>query len=673
MNKLYRFLSFFAAVVLIMTSLPLTGSASGSAGTDGVFLFGAYPQSEVKDPDLLSALNHTALQWKSCGCYCGTGKWNDGNMRASDYMQYADAAYNGSTYRAVRIDAYRPYFTGFETSAAGGTYQDNNGYECGKTYWFRYEPLKWRIADERTGFAICESIVDAQPFQNKIFYNGREYFADDRYYDFSNYYVVSDIRKMLNNDFLNCAFSAEEKDNLDVCFMDDLWAPFADKVFLPSVNEVKDFPQRIASGTDYAKCQGLFTDGGNAYWYLRTPGDTCYTAVCVSVDGSVYGHDYYCNRYPFFTFFTGTGIRPAIRIKDLHADSVISAEDTSARPQAPEQAALPALSRIGHFFKNVFRIAGYFLAPARGETADAAVTIRRGINMPCMESGFPRDYIMEEETFENVQSKGFDAIRLPVNFGWMLDHDGRLNESAMYNLDAVLNLALDTGLTVLLDLHGWSELNADPGAQNAERLISIWEQVAQRYAAYSDALWFEIYNEPNNDSGKMSDLRWNYIQLSAVAAIRKTDADRMIVLSPMDYNSAYKLSSMPVKRSDKHIAADVHDYAPMEFTHQGAEWLDETFQKAVPFSQDMLNDFEQPLIAADRVRLQKGIPVIVGEFGVYEKLVSEADVSRFLTGAVALMKQHNLPWCYWEYNAGFGAYDYSEKEWKPFVTDALLQ
>ena len=97
---------------------------------------------------------------------------------------------------------------------------------------------------------------------------------------------------MLNNDFLNCAFSTEEKDNLDVCFMDDLWAPFADKVFLPSVNEVKDFPQRIASVTDYAKCQGLFTDGGNAYWYLRTPGDTCYTAVCVSVDGSVYGHDY---------------------------------------------------------------------------------------------------------------------------------------------------------------------------------------------------------------------------------------------------------------------------------------------------------------------------------------------------------------------------------------------
>ena len=675
MKNKYKLLSFFIVIAIIITSLPLASSAAETTESDDVFLFGSYPQSEVIDSELLSVLNGIELQWKSYDYYCGTGKWNDGKMHTADYMQYADVNFDGNKYRAVKFDSYRPYFTGFESTTVGDTYQDNNGYECGKIYWFIYEPLKWRVVDEKSGYAICDSIIDSQPFQNMIYYNGWQYFSDYQYYDCSNYYVVSSIRNMLNNEFLNCAFTAEEKANLEYNYIDDLWAPFEDRVFLPSVNEVKNSQnqERVAAGTDYAKCQGLFVDGGNSYWYLRTPGDNSYTAVCVSADGSLYGHDFYCNRYPFFTYFTGTGIRPAIKIKNLNADSVTFTQNTSALLEVPELVGLSVPSLIKNFFKNVFSIIEYFLTPAYDENTDIGFNVNRGINMPCMESGFARDYIMEKETFENVRNKGFDFIRLPVNFGWMLDFDGRLNESAMRNLDTVLESALDSGLTVLLDLHGWSDFTKNPDAQNTQRLISIWEQVAERYADYSDKLWFEIYNEPNNDSGKISDAKWNYIQLSAVAAIRKIDEDRVICLSPMNFNSAHKLSSMLVKRSDKHIVADVHNYAPMRFTHQGAEWMDDSYKEKIPFSQDMMNDFEQALIVAEEYQKKTGIKVIIGEFGVYEKQVSEEDVSQFLSGAVVLMKKHNLSWGYWEYNAGFGAYDYAKKEWKPFVTDALLQ
>ena len=675
MNNRYRLLSFLVAIAIMITSLPLVSSAAEAIGADDIFLFGSYPQSEVKNDQLLSSLNSIELQWESYDYYCGTGKWNDGKMHIADYMQYADVNLDGNKYRAVRFDSYRPYFSGFESTTDGDTYQDNNGYECGKIYWFSYEPLKWRIVDEKSGYAICDSIIDSQPFQNMIFYNGWEYFADYQYYDWSNYYVVSSIRNMLNNEFLDCAFTAEEKANLEYNYIDDLWAAFEDRVFLPSVNEVKNSQnqERIATGTDYAKCQGLFVDGGNSYWYLRTPGDNCYTAVCVSADGSLYGHDFYCNRYPFFTYFTGTGIRPAIKIKNLNADSVTFTQNTAARPEIPEWAELSVFSLIRNFFKNIFNITDYFIAPACDENTDIALNINRGINMPCMESGFARDYIMEKETFENVRNKGFDFIRLPVNFGWMLDFDGRLNESAMRNLDTVLKLALESDLTVLLDLHGWSDFTENPDAQNIERLISIWEHVAERYADYSKKLCFEILNEPNNDSDKLSDIKWNYIQLSTVAAIRKIDDDRTVVLSPMNWNSAHKLSSMLVNRSDKNIVIDVHNYEPMNFTHQGAEWLDGAYKEKIPFSKDMLDTFEQALTVAEEYQKKTGIKVIVGEFGVYEKQVSEEDVSQFLSGAVKLMKKHNLSWGYWEYNAGFGAFDYAKKEWKPFVADALLQ
>lgn len=676
-----RFLSFIIVIAMMITSLPLNAAAE-THKSDDIILFGSYPQSEVKDSALLTVLNGLSLSWESFKYYCGTGKFNDGQMHPSDYMRYADAAYGGEKYRAVTFDTFRPYFSGFESTAQDNSYQNNNGYECGKVYWFKYEPLKWRIVDGDSGYAVCDSIIDSQPFQNMVFYNGWEYFADYQYYDYSNYYVVSNVRKMLNNEFYNCAFTPEEKANLKTHYMDDLWIDIEDRVFLPSANEMKnkaywqDDASKIAVGTDYAKCQGLYVNGGNSYWYLRSPADNSYTAVCVSTDGTMYSYDYYFNRYSFFTSFTGTGIRPAIKIADINSDTVSFSADAPVQPVAPVEKDFSVCQKIKSFFRNIFGIIGYYLKPSREKNEkalDVIDNIGRGINMPCMESGWARDYILEKETFKNVKNKGFDFIRLPANLACLLDYDRKLNESALNGLDTVLNYALDSGLTVLLDFHGWEDLNNNPSSENIDKLISVWTQVAERYKDYPENLAFEIYNEPNNNSGKMTDAKWNYIQLSAVSAIRKIDSDRIIVLSPMSYNNPSKLSKMSVRRSDKYIIADVHDYSPMEFTHQGAEWIPGVFEEKVAYSEYAANEFKVPLEVAAEYQNRKDIKVVVGEFGVYQRQTEKEDISAFLGDAVDSMKEYGLAWGYWEYNAGFGAYDYSAKEWKPFVTDALLK
>jgi len=292
MAEIKRIFSVIIVIAIILCSLPFTASADSSS-SEKVF-FGSYPQSEVSDIVVLDKLNSMKIQWNSYNYYTGTGIMNDGKMRASDYMRYCDVKLDGEKYRGVIFDTFRPYFTGLQTTANGNSYQDNNGYECNKVYWFKFEPLEWKVVDSSTGYIICESIIDCQPFQNMIFYNGFEYFADYQYYDFSNYYVVSNIRKWLNSDFYNCAFSDNEKNNITINYMDDLWIDINDKVFLPSANEMKNTnywdndASRIATGTDYAKCQGLFADGGNSYWYLRSPADNSYTACAVSTDGTLY-------------------------------------------------------------------------------------------------------------------------------------------------------------------------------------------------------------------------------------------------------------------------------------------------------------------------------------------------------------------------------------------------
>lgn len=292
--------------------------------------FGSYPQSKVTDSETLSALDGMSKNWISYGYYSGRGNGYDGKMQPSDYMKYADLQYNGAKYRAVNFTKYRPAFT-YETSSASKSYQNDNGYHINTTYYFKYEPLKWHILDPNTGFIMCESIIDSQPYQNTIHRNSTD---DECYQDFTckayaNDYATSSIRKWLNSDFYNHAFSSSQKANIKTMVLNnDCYsssysqynsAATNDKIFLISYDEAKNSTygfssststydaSRRASGTDYAKCQGLFQDTDNSWWWLRSPFNYSDSACYVNAFG--------CSRSNFFVCSAHEGVRPACKIK----------------------------------------------------------------------------------------------------------------------------------------------------------------------------------------------------------------------------------------------------------------------------------------------------------------------------------------------------------------------
>lgn len=677
-----RILSIIIAAAMAAASLPLTAFAADTSETENLILFGSYPQSEVKDENLLSSLNGIATEWTSYDYYSGTGIYDDGKMSASDFMKYADVELGGSKYRGVVFDEYRPTFTGYSLTNDTDTYQDNNGYECGKTYWFKFEPLRWRVINPENGYVICDSIIDSQPFSNFLYFNGSAYYMDTLGYDFSNYYVNSSIRSWLNADFADTAFSPEEKENIVTNYMDDFWKDIYDKVFLPSANEMKitehwkDDASKIAAETDYAKCQGLFVSEGISYWRLRSPSDWSHAACAVCTDGTLYGRSYYYNVYPYFTSFTGTGIRPAIKLVDINDNTVVKSEFKAAEYTAYKKADMKFFEKVKAFFGGICSTIRYFLSrpdEINEDVISVKDSLKRGINVTGMDAGWPREMFLEKETFENISEKGFDFIRLPANLCCMLDDNGSLNESAAYNLDKTLKYALESDLSVILELHGWEDLNNDPSTQIIEKLVSVWKQVAERYKDYPDKLMLEILNEPNNNSGKMTYARWNYIQNKVTAAIREIDEDRIIVLASKNFNVSSSLNELRINHRDPYLIIDVHNYSPMEFTHQGAEWMDDSYQKSVPYSKEAADEFAAAVKLAADYQEKHGTKVVVGEIGVYLKQVDEKEVNAFLTDAVNCLKEYNLPYAYWEYCAGFGAYNLETKQWKPYVTDALLK
>ena len=349
-----RILSIILTVVMLLGATPLTGSnsllqAKAAYAVGDHIQYGNYPQSKVTDGTILAMLNGKTKNWVSYGYYSGNDDWDDGQMAPSDYMQYADIDLDGDglrDYRAVTFTQYRPDATGFASSEYA-SYQDDNGYTTDNIYYFKYEPITWRILDPDSGLILSESILDSQAYNNYVLSNGpasedgtTTFWGDAGKTYYANNYYYSSIRKWLNEDFCNTAFTSSQASNIrnDVTLNNDSNNPqysaqaSKDKIFLLSSDEVWNTAYgfdsddkgndtaRMAQGTDYAKCQGLLVDSdssssynGNSRWWLRSPVYYSYSGCDVYSDGSTY----YRSNY---VFFTNEGVRAACRLTNLKSD-----------------------------------------------------------------------------------------------------------------------------------------------------------------------------------------------------------------------------------------------------------------------------------------------------------------------------------------------------------------
>ena len=341
-SKIIRVLSVLLSLLFVfsMLALSVSGKEAWNCKQGEIFEFGSYPQTRVVDNELISELDTCELHWKSYDYYIGTGKWYDGKMQSSDFMRYVDIDLKGERYRGVTFSQFRPYCTGLTSESS---YQDDNGYETGAVYWFKYEPLLWRMLDEKEGFAVCENIIDSQAYNNTLYYS-EEYYQDETCTVFANNYEKSSIRDWLNSDFYNAAFTVDEKKVIRTTTCDNnCWNPkYAefnsastdDKVFLLSYNEIMNSTYgfssdrsetdvaRQAKTTDYAVCQGLNVQTNDtAWWWLRTSGSYSGSSCGVNFDGNA--SHYYNTNYVL------NGIRPALKVnvKDFVPQTEIKAED----------------------------------------------------------------------------------------------------------------------------------------------------------------------------------------------------------------------------------------------------------------------------------------------------------------------------------------------------------
>lgn len=329
----------------------------------------------------------------------------------------------------------------------------------------------------------------------------------------------------------------------------------------------------------------------------------------------------------------------------------------------------------------------------------ACKRLDRGVNLGnCWESS-PGEAGVRflPEDIDRIADQGFDHIRVPV--AWHQNIDEKIiSSNLLEELEPVLRHALKRGLTVLLVWQNHSKLSKDP-QRHRQSFIAGWRTLATHFKDWPPGLLFNLLNEP---SGNLKGNTLDALYAATITAIRESNPQRTLVVEPGRWSTVAGLDSLRLPDDETNLIVSIHCYEPFPITHQGAAWvglenlrglvfpgppptaitLSEiprdhpelaawiTAYNHTPAAENPASDlaFEPILAQAAAWSARFGRPIHIGEFGATRALdrASRAAYARAFRGAAA---RHRLPWCWWEWKAGFGCWDSSSGQ--PLLRDAL--
>ena len=287
---------------------------------------------------------------------------------------------------------------------------------------------------------------------------------------------------------------------------------------------------------------------------------------------------------------------------------------------------------------------------------------------------------------DKVKSLGFNTVRVPVSWGKHVSGDNYTIDSAwLARVKEVVDYCYKNDMYVILNIHhdtkssesasGAGYYPRSSAYSSSEKFVtSVWSQMAEYFKDYDYHLIFETLNEPRligtgyewwfskwNIPSEVKDAIdcINKLNQKAVDTIRDTGSNnrgRLIMCPGYDASidgatvSGFKLPT-DISGNKNRIAVSVHAYSPYNFamnidTSNGATSTYSSYIK------DELKNLFSTLKSNFR---DKGIPVVIGEFGSTDKN-NTAERVKWATDYTALAKKNKIPCVLWDNNA-FAVYN----------------
>lgn len=270
---------------------------------------------------------------------------------------------------------------------------------------------------------------------------------------------------------------------------------------------------------------------------------------------------------------------------------------------------------------------------------------------------------------QKVRQAGFKTIRLPVSWTKWIDGNNQIDPGYMSAVQTVVDWCMEEDMYVILNVHHDSGAADNAWVRNivtdfdgtSRKYAAVWTQIANNFANYGDHLIFEGMNEvefPAAGSRSREYELLNHLNQLFVDTVRATggnNAKRHLLIP--GFNTDIKMTSdrryhMPDDPAGRCILS-IHYYSPSPFAvaEHDVDWCEPVTTWG---SEEDIQAVRDHLSILVENFLGKGVPVIIGEYGVLTEDNKEKEsIHRYVRMIPEMMMEYGMCPVLWDTsNAG---------------------
>lgn len=250
-----------------------------------------------------------------------------------------------------------------------------------------------------------------------------------------------------------------------------------------------------------------------------------------------------------------------------------------------------------------------------------------------------------QAAIDSVKAAGFNTVRLPV--AWFYHSDtitSKIDVAWLAHVKKVVDYCIKDSMYVIINAHwdlGWLENRVNAANKDIvnTRQQKYWTQIANYFKDYGEHLLFAGANEPNAHDATGTSILLSYHQsfINAVRATGGNNSSRTLVIQgpSTDISNTDKyMNTLPTDQIENRLIVEVHYYTPWNFCglNGDASWgkMFYYWGKGYHSTTDVTrnatwgeeSDMDKYLGMMKTKFVDKGIPVIIGEYGAFRRKLS---------------------------------------------------
>lgn len=254
---------------------------------------------------------------------------------------------------------------------------------------------------------------------------------------------------------------------------------------------------------------------------------------------------------------------------------------------------------------------------------------------------------VNQAIFNAYAAAGFKSVRIPVAWSQYADANNNISPFWLARVKQVVDYARNAGLYVIINIHwdgGW--MNTTTYAAQAginAKVTTFWTQIANEFQGYDNHLIFagtnevgqaNTYGAPTAEYCAVQN-SFNQTFVNAVRATGGANASRYLAVQAYFTNIDYATTcnaNLPTDSASSRLMMEVHYYDPYDFTINGSstvwEWGATATDPTDPAQDETWAN--ESYVDGQFQKMQttfvnKGVPVIMGEYGAYPKPAHPVD------------------------------------------------